>query len=53
MTGGGFGGAVIALVPREDTGAVRTAVEAAYRKIGYAAPSFLPVTPARGAGRGE
>lgn len=53
MTGGGFGGAVIALVPTEAIVAVQTAVASAYRQVGYAEPTFLTLTPARGAGPGE
>jgi galactokinase len=42
MTGGGFGGCVLALVPEEQTQTVRAAVEDAYAAAGYAAPtSFL------------
>jgi galactokinase len=41
MTGGGFGGSVIALVPPGGVEAVRDSVEAAYRTAGFDAPGFL------------
>lgn len=51
MTGGGFGGSVIALVRAGDEGVVGGAVTAAFEAAGYRAPRILSVTPAAGARR--
>jgi galactokinase len=51
MTGGGFGGSVIALVPRPQSDAVRDRVRAAFRREGWPAPRFLAARPASGARR--
>ena len=51
MTGGGFGGAAIALVERNIADAVTAAVTAAFAEAGYRAPTIFRVTPAAGAGR--
>ncbi|MQA83320.1 MAG: galactokinase [Streptosporangiales bacterium] len=51
MTGGGFGGCVIALVPEADVETVRGAIERAYAEHGWDPPDFLPATPAAGAHR--
>ncbi|WP_248583063.1 galactokinase [Nocardioides sp. InS609-2] len=51
MTGGGFGGAVIALVPVVRRVAVERAVTTAALGAGLTAPSYLPVVPSPGAGR--
>ncbi|MET7330112.1 galactokinase [Nonomuraea sp. NPDC005650] len=51
MTGGGFGGSAIALVPVERLAGVEESVTAAYAERGFQAPRFLPATPARGAHR--
>ncbi|GAA3140865.1 MULTISPECIES: galactokinase [Nonomuraea] len=51
MTGGGFGGSAIALVPVERLESVQESVSAAYAERGYQAPRFLPATPAQGAHR--
>ncbi len=51
MTGGGFGGSVVALVDTALLPAVRAEVAAACADAGFAEPDFLPVVPARGAGR--
>jgi galactokinase len=51
MTGGGFGGSAIALVPEDRVGAVATAVEAAFSERGWPAPGFLEVPPAAAAHR--
>lgn len=53
MTGGGFGGSVITLLAPGARQDVQTAVTTAYEQAGYARPTFLTVTPARGAGPGE
>jgi galactokinase len=52
MTGGGFGGAAIALVDRAEREAVTAAVDAAFAAAGYTAPHVFPVTPSAGAARG-
>ena len=51
MTGGGFGGAAIALVKSEIVAEVSAAVEAAFADASFAAPSIFVVTAADGAGR--
>ena len=53
MTGGGFGGSAIALVPVDDAGAVTDAVTRAFAAAGYAAPALFTVLPDAGAGRVE
>jgi galactokinase len=51
MMGGGFGGSVLALVPRDGLERVKTAVTDAYEARGLAFPGFLEARPARGAAR--
>lgn len=51
MTGGGFGGAAIALVPMGNLGAVEASVQAALTGAGCPAPIFSTVSPSAGAGR--
>ncbi len=51
MTGGGFGGSAIALVPRDRVTAVADAVRRAFAGCGWAAPGFLVAAPADGARR--
>jgi galactokinase len=51
MTGGGFGGAAIALVQTSDVDAVTEAVTAAFAGAGFAAPGIFSVMPAAGARR--
>jgi galactokinase len=51
MTGGGFGGCVLALVDAAAAGSVTTAVEQTYEQRGFAAPRCFTVTPAGGAQR--
>ncbi len=51
MTGGGFGGAAIALVDRDLIPTVRDAVESAFAEAGFAAPHIFTVRPSAGAGR--
>ena len=51
MTGGGFGGAVIALVAANTDRAVRAAISRAYEERGWQAPTFIPATPSAGAVR--
>jgi len=50
LTGGGFGGSVIALVPREGMDDVVQGVRVEYADRGFATPSFMPVAPSAGAG---
>ncbi len=51
MTGGGFGGSAIALVPSELVSRVRVAVDGAFAEHGYAQPDMFTVTAADGAMR--
>jgi galactokinase len=51
MTGGGFGGAAIALTPRELVPAVTAAVTEAFASAGYTAPDIFVVHAADGASR--
>jgi galactokinase len=51
MTGGGFGGCVLALVPAGTEDAVRAAVLAAYAEAGYGEPGFFSADPSAGARR--
>jgi galactokinase len=51
MTGGGFGGSVIALVPTAGVAAVGDAVTGAFRTHGWTDPSVFEVTPSAGAHR--
>jgi galactokinase len=49
MTGGGFGGSAIALVPTERVEAVRSAVTTAFVARGWAAPAYIVAEPGPGA----
>ena len=51
MTGGGFGGSVIALVPAERAGPVRAAVTRRFTRHHWSAPHFLDAVPSDGARR--
>ncbi|MEU5146192.1 galactokinase [Streptomyces yangpuensis] len=51
MTGGGFGGSVIALVPAAAAGSVARAVTDAFAAAGFAAPAVLEALPSPGARR--
>lgn len=51
MTGGGFGGAAIALTPVDAEQKVRDAVVKAFADAGFTAPDIFTVTPAAGAMR--
>ena len=51
MTGGGFGGCVLALVPTGRADAVRDAVGRAYAEQRFDPPRFFPVMPSAGADR--
>lgn len=48
MTGGGFGGAAVALVDRDRVAAVTDAVERAFADAGFAAPHIFTVAPSSG-----
>jgi galactokinase len=51
MTGGGFGGCVIGLVPTELVDPAITAVEEAYARAGFRSPAAFVARPAAGAHR--
>ena len=51
MTGGGFGGAAIALVRNDDAAAVAAGVARDFARAGYTAPHIFPVTASEGARR--
>jgi galactokinase len=51
MTGGGFGGCIIALVEAGAADAVLAAIEKAFAEHGYTAPSSLAADPSAGASR--
>ncbi|MBF4615635.1 galactokinase [Curtobacterium sp. VKM Ac-1376] len=51
MTGGGFGGAAIALVDQESRGAITAAVTAAFADAGFREPNVFTVHAAQGARR--
>ncbi|MET8306424.1 galactokinase [Micromonospora sp. NPDC005173] len=51
MTGGGFGGCVLALIAADRTDAVAAAITAAYAERGFTAPTTIPVLPSPGATR--
>jgi galactokinase len=51
MTGGGFGGCIIALVPEGTSDAVGAAVAAAFDEAGFGAPAWFVGVPSAGAHR--
>jgi galactokinase len=51
MTGGGFGGSVVALVPADREGAVRAAVSRRFAQRHWPAPHYLTAVPSGGARR--
>ena len=51
MTGGGFGGSVIALLRGDGAGEMREAVQHAFARLDWTAPDVFPVAPASGARR--
>ncbi|WP_214366968.1 galactokinase [Pseudonocardia sp. H11422] len=51
MTGGGFGGCIVALVDAPDAGSVAAAVAGAFTGHGFAPPQAFHAGPAPGAGR--
>jgi galactokinase len=48
MTGGGFGGSVVALLPADRDGAVRAAVNRRFAQHGWLVPRYLPAVPSNG-----
>lgn len=51
LTGGGFGGAAIALAPIDALAGIESAVRTEYAENGFDAPEMFVVSPADGAGR--
>jgi galactokinase len=51
MTGGGFGGCIIALVEASSAGEVLTAIEKAFAENSFTTPTSLDATPSQGASR--
>lgn len=49
MTGGGFGGSAIALVPSDAISRVQVAVDGAFAEAGFQQPTMFTVTPSEGA----
>jgi galactokinase len=49
LTGGGFGGSAIALIPIESVAAVEQAILAAFAEQGFTTPGLFVVTAAEGA----
>jgi galactokinase len=49
MTGGGFGGSAVALVPGSAVAAVQEAVTAAFARAGHTTPAYLVATPGEAA----
>jgi galactokinase len=49
MTGGGFGGSAVALVPADALEPVRRAVTAAFAEAGATPPAYLVATPGEAA----
>ena len=51
MTGGGFGGAAIALVPTEQVSRLQVSIDGAFSEHGFGQPDTFIVSAAKGAGR--
>jgi galactokinase len=51
MTGGGFGGSAIALIPTESLSRLQLAIDGAFAEHGYEQPDTFSVTPSAGATR--
>jgi galactokinase len=51
MTGGGFGGAAIALVPSDGISRIQVAVDGAFAEHGFGQPTMFTVTASNGAAR--
>jgi galactokinase len=49
MTGGGFGGCVLALVPAGDQDRIKAEIVSAYAEAGFGEPGFYDATPSAGA----
>lgn len=49
MTGGGFGGSAIALVPIDGVSRIQVAVDGAFAEHGFGAPETFVVRPSNGA----
>jgi len=49
MTGGGFGGSAIALVPTDSISRVLVAIDGAFAEAGFQQPTMFTVTPSQGA----
>ena len=49
MTGGGFGGSAIALVPSDSISRVLVAIDGAFAEAGFQQPTMFTVTPSQGA----
>jgi galactokinase len=49
MTGGGFGGCVVVLVPEDAVDAIMTAIPIAVREAGFDRPTVVRVVAAAGA----
>jgi galactokinase len=52
MTGGGFGGAAIALVPADGVSRIQVALDGAFAEHAFSPPTTFTVTASDGAGRG-
>jgi galactokinase len=53
MTGGGFGGSALAVVPRDRVSAIEQAVHEAFSAHGYTSPTTFTVQPSDGARRDD
>ena len=51
MTGGGFGGAAIALIPKQSAEVIEAAIKQEFARRNYAEPNVFVVTASQGAGR--
>ena len=51
MTGGGFGGAAIALVERDDLASISRSIHDAFAAAGFTEPATFEVLPSQGAAR--
>jgi galactokinase len=51
MTGGGFGGAAIAIIHKDKLAELATNCELAFAKAGFKAPRVFSVAPSEGAKR--
>ena len=51
MTGGGFGGCIIALTHAGEADGIGRAIAQSFAEAGYATPEWFTAVPAKGAGR--